>query len=215
MAQSGPNVLHGKPIIGITGGIGSGKSTVAGMFGEIGCLVISADEQVRQAYQDPAIISQIRNWWGDAVLQANGQLNRQKIADIVFGDPQQRKRLEELLHPRVSDLRRERMAEAGADPQVTAIIWDTPLLFEAGLRGGCDAIVFVEAPLIQRLERVIRDRGWDESELRRREKSQWPLDKKREISDYIVDNTADADYVRGQVREVLFRILAKRFPDQT
>jgi dephospho-CoA kinase len=208
-------VLHGKPIIGITGGIGSGKSTVAGMFGEIGCLVISSDEQVRQAYQDPAIVAEIRNWWGDDVLQSDGQLNRRKIADIVFNDPEQRKRLEGLLHPRVSELRAQRMAEAGDDPQVTAIIWDTPLLFEAGLRGGCDAIVFVEAPLVQRLQRVTHDRGWDEAELRRREKSQWPLDKKREISDYIIDNTADADYVRGQVREVLFRILAKRLPDQT
>jgi len=208
-------VLHNKPIIGITGGIGSGKSTVARMFGEIGCLVISADEQVRQAYQDPAIVAEIRNWWGDDVLQPGGQLNRQKIADIVFNDPEQRKRLEGLLHPRVSQLRAQRMAEAADDPQVKAVIWDTPLLFEAGLRGGCDAIVFVEAPLIQRLKRVTEDRGWDETELRRREKSQWPLDKKREISDYIIDNTAGADYVRGQVREVLFRILAKRFPDQT
>jgi dephospho-CoA kinase len=208
-------VLHNKPIIGITGGIASGKSTVARMFGEIGCLMISADDQVRQVYQDPAIIAEIRNWWGDAVLQLDGQLNRQKIADIIFNDPEQRKRLEGLLHPRVSRLRDQRMAEAADDPQVTAIIWDTPLLFEAGLRGGCDAIVFVEAPLIQRLERVMRDRGWNEAELQRREKSQWPLDKKREISDYIIDNTAGADYVRGQVREVLFRILAKRFPDQT
>ena len=208
-------MLHNKPIIGITGGIGSGKSTVARMFGEIGCLVISADEQVRQAYQDPAIVAEIRNWWGDDVLQPGGQLNRQKIADIVFNDPEQRKRLEGLLHPRVSQLRAQRMAEAADDPQVKAVIWDTPLLFEAGLRGGCDAIVFVEAPLIQRLKRVTEDRGWDETELRRREKSQWPLDKKREISDYIIDNTAGADYVRGQVREVLFRILAKRFPDQT
>lgn len=208
-------MFHDKPIIGITGGIGSGKSTVAGMFGEIGCLVISSDRQVEQAYEDPDVISQIRKWWGDVVLRADGHLNKRKISDIVFSDPQQRKKLEGLLHPRVASLRDRRMAEAGDDPQVRAIIWDTPLLFEAGLRGGCDAVVFVEAPAAQRLERVVRDRRWDEAELRRREKSQWPLDKKREISDYIIDNTADADYVRGQVREVLFRILAKRFPDQT
>jgi dephospho-CoA kinase len=209
------NVFHNKPIIGITGGIGSGKSTIAGMFGEIGCLVISSDQQVQQAYHDPAVISQLRKWWGDGVLQADVQLNKRKISDIVFSDPQQRKRLEELLHPRVAQLRDKQMEEAGRGEQVKAIIWDTPLLFEAGLQKGCDAVVFVDVPLAQRLERVTRDRGWDEAELRRREKSQWPLDKKKEISDYIVDNTADADFVRGQVREVLFRILAKRFPDQT
>jgi dephospho-CoA kinase len=207
-------VFHGKPIIGITGGIGSGKSLVASCFGEIGCLVISADEQVRQAYQDPAIIAELRNWWGQDVLTPDGQLNRRKVADIVFEDDLQRQRLEKLIHPRVNELRQRRMNQAAADPQVRAIVWDTPLLFETGLRGGCDAIVFVESPLPQRLERVGRGRGWNEAELLRREKSQWPLDKKREISDYIIDNTADADYVRRQVSEVLFRILAKRLPDQ-
>ena len=208
-------MFHDKPIIGITGGVGSGKSTVAGMFGELGCLVISADRQVQQAYQDPAVVSQIRNWWGNDILQPDGQLNKRKISDIIFTDPAQRKRLEEMLHPKVAQLRDRRMAEAGDDPQVKAIIWDTPLLFEVGLRGGCDAVVFVHLPLAGRLERVTQDRGWDEAELRRREKSQWPLDKKKEISDYIIDNTTDADNVRGQVREVLFRILAKRFPDQS
>jgi dephospho-CoA kinase len=208
-------VFQGKPVIGITGGIGSGKSTVAQMFGELGCLVISADEQVRQAYRNPAVVRQIRAWWGDDVVGPDGQVDRAKIADIVFGDSSQREKLQALLHPKVAELRQRRMLDAGDDPQVHAIIWDTPLLFEAGLRGGCDAIVFVESPLVQRLQRLSRSRGWGEEELRRREKSQWPLDKKREISDYIIDNTADAEYVRGQVRETLSRILVKRFPEQT
>ncbi|MGD0770767.1 MAG: dephospho-CoA kinase [Tepidisphaeraceae bacterium] len=208
-------MFQGKPVIGITGGVGSGKSTVARMFGQLGCLVISADEQVQQAYRDPAIVRQIRDWWGDDVVAVDGRVDKAKIADIVFGDPGQRQKLEALLHPRVAELRQRRMVDAADDPQVHAIVWDTPLLFEAGLRGGCDAIVFVESPLVQRLARLSRSRGWGEEELRRREKSQWPLDKKREISDYIIDNTADADYVRGQVRETLFRILVKRFPEQT
>jgi dephospho-CoA kinase len=206
-------VFHGKPIIGITGGIGSGKSTVARIFGELGCLVIDADEQVRQAYQDPAVVEQLQQWWGDQVIERPGQLNRRKIADIIFHDPGQKQRLESLLHPIVANLRQQRMIEAVDNPQIAAYIWDTPLLFEAGLRSGCDAIVFVETPFQQRLERVQQGRQWDESELRRREKSQWPLDKKREISDYIVDNTADADHVRGQVSEVFFRILARRLPE--
>ncbi len=206
-------MFHGKPIIGITGGIGSGKSTVARIFGELGCLVIDADEQVRQAYQDPAVVEQLQQWWGDQVIERPGQLNRRKIADIIFHDPGQKQRLESLLHPIVAALRQQRMIEAVDNPQIAAYIWDTPLLFEAGLRSGCDAIVFVETPFQQRLERVQQARQWDEAELRRREKSQWPLDKKREISDYIIDNTADADHVRGQVSEVFFRILARRLPE--
>jgi dephospho-CoA kinase len=200
-------VFHGKPVIGITGGIGSGKSTVAQMFGELHCLVISSDQQVSEAYRDPAIIQQLRLWWGDTVIGPDGTVNRAAVANIIFSDPGQRLKLETLLHPKVDQLRQALMATA-ADPQVPAIIWDTPLLFETGLSHQCDAIVFVEATAAQRLARVQQTRGWTQQELSRRENSQWPLDKKREISDYIVVNTADAEFVRGQVRETLFRIIS-------
>jgi dephospho-CoA kinase len=201
-------VFHNKPVIGITGGIGSGKSTVAQMFGQLHCLVISSDEQVNQAYRDPAIIQQLRSWWGDAIVRPDGQVDRARIADLIFSDPGQRLKLEGLLHPKVEQLRQGLMLGAANDPQVPAIIWDTPLLFETGLYRQCDAIVFVEAPVSQRLRRVQQTRGWTQEELTRRENSQWPLDKKREISDYIVDNTADAEFVRSQLRNVLFRIIS-------
>jgi dephospho-CoA kinase len=205
-------LFHGKPVIGITGGIGSGKSTVAKMFGDLGCLVVSSDEQVAEAYRDPAVIQELRLWWGDEIVDAQGRPDRRRMAAIVFRDPGQRRRLEALLHPKVAALREKRMKEVADNPQVPAIIWDTPLLFEAGLSTQCDAIVFVEAPLSQRLKRVQEARGWDEAELGHRENSQWPLDKKREISDYTIDNTADAEFVRGQVREVLFRIISNLIP---
>jgi dephospho-CoA kinase len=201
-------LFHAKPVIGITGGIGSGKSTVAQMFGQLHCLVISSDEQVNQAYRDPAIIQQLRSWWGDAIVRPDGQVDRARIADLIFSDPGQRLKLEGLLHPKVEQLRQGLMLGAANDPQVPAIIWDTPLLFETGLYRQCDAIVFVEAPVSQRLRRVQQTRGWTQEELTRRENSQWPLDKKREISDYIVDNTADAEFVRSQLRNVLFRIIS-------
>ena len=178
------------------------------MFGQLHCLVISSDEQVNQAYRDPAVIQQLRSWWGEAIVRPDGQVDRGRIADIIFSDPGQRLKLEGLLHPKVEHLRQVLMSRAADDPQVPAIIWDTPLLFETGLYHQCDAIVFVEAPLAQRLDRVRQTRGWTPDELNRRENSQWPLDKKREISDYTVDNTADAEFVRGQVREVLFRIIS-------
>ena len=138
-----------------------------------------------------------------------GDINRPFVARKVFGDEAERRRLEGLIHPWVAEARRREMAAAANDPQVVAYVWDTPLLFEAGLNGECDAVVFVDAPQEQRLERVKVTRGWDEAELLRRQKSQWPLDKKRRISDHVVTNTADADYARGQVREVLSRILAR------
>jgi dephospho-CoA kinase len=207
-------VFAGKPVIGIVGGIGSGKSFVAQLFAELGCLVISSDEQVTAAYRDPRVLATLHWWWGEDVIAADGSLNRRAVAQRVFADPQQRKRLEELIHPLVNAARQRAMDAAKDDPEVTAFVWDTPLLLETGLNKQCDAVVFVEAPEPSRQARVRENRGWEGGELARREKSQWPLDRKREISDYVISNTADAGFARGQVSDVLSRILARITPKQ-
>lgn len=200
-------MFDGKPIIGIVGGIGSGKSFVAKIFGELGCLVIDSDALVRLAYGDPAIRAVLRKWWGDEVFNADMSVNRSAIAAKIFATPHMRELLEQLLHPWVDGQRKLLMQKAVGDAQVLAFVWDTPLLMESGLNSQCDAVVFVDAPEEVRLQRVQRSRGWDEGEMERREKSQMPLDKKREISDYVVVNTAEADRLRGQIREILFQIL--------
>jgi dephospho-CoA kinase len=199
-----------KPLIGIAGGIGSGKSFVARLFGELGCRVIHADDQIRLAYQDPVIRRTIAGWWGKAVLQPDGGVNRSQIAARIFSDPADRLRLERLLHPWVESARRAEIAKYACDPEVKAFILDTPLLFETKLNQECDAVVFVDTPDSVRLERVQKQRGWAAAELTKRENLQWPLDNKREISEYTVVNTADADAIRGQVRQILSRILEKR-----
>ena len=221
-------MFFGKPIIGIVGGIGSGKTFVARLFGELGCMVIEADELVRAAYEEPEIRDNLRRWWGGEVFLPNGSLDRAAVARKVFSDPDERARLEGLIHPWVDARRREMMARA--DKNRVAFVWDTPLLMEAGLHRDCDAIVFVDAPEAERLARVKAQRGWDSGELSRREILQMPLDKKREISDHVIVNTAggaikeapeadqtssDArvrnqvrDRIRSQVREILSRIVA-------
>ena len=205
----------GKPVIGIVGGIGSGKSHVARLLGELGCLVIDSDAQAREAYRDPTVLETIRGWWGDGVFRPDGSLDRSAVASKVFADPAERERLEGLVHPLVHAARERQMRIAADDPQVVAYVWDTPLLIEAGLADECDAIVFVDAPFDRRLARVRARGGWDEAELRRREKSQTPLDTKRRLSDYLIDNAADAGAgvsassdLREQVRRVLSQILA-------
>ena len=200
-------MFAGKPIIGIAGGIGSGKTFVAKLFGEFGGLVISSDEQVSDAYRDPQVRKTLREWWGDDVIRPDGQINRRLIGQKIFADPAQRKRLEGLLHPRVHEAREHVMAKAAADPAIKAFIWDTPLLFETRLHEECDAVVFVDAPLSTRLARVAETRNWDAAELARRENSQWGLDRKRDFADYVISNTASADFARGQVQDVLSRIL--------
>ena len=201
-------MFSGKPIIGIAGGIGSGKSFIAQLFASEGCLVLNADDQVRALYADPAIKHTLRDWWGPKVFNNQGDLDRRAIAHIIFADSEQKKRLESLLHPKVDQLRQAAMQAAASDPQVLAFVWDIPLLFEVNLYLRCDAIIFVDAPDEQRLERVRKTRGWDENELRRREKLQHPLDNKRKMSNYIVQNTADVGFAQQQVRDVLREILA-------
>jgi dephospho-CoA kinase len=202
-------MFAGKPIIGIAGGIGSGKSFVAGLFRELGAMVISSDEQVSAVYQMPAVRQSLRQWWGDEALNPDGSINRSFVAAKVFRSADDRRRLEQLIHPLVHEARQRAMEAAADDAKVVAFVWDTPLLFETGLNDQTDAVVFVDAPLEMRQQRVQKTRNWDAAELARREKSQWPLDKKREIADYVLSNTADAALTRVQVKDVLSRILTK------
>jgi dephospho-CoA kinase len=202
----------GKPIIGLSGGIGAGKSFVGSLFAELGCLVINSDELSSQVYQDPSVKQILRDWWGDAVFRRAGEcsdeVDRAAVGRKVFNSDEDRKRLEGILHPRIARLRETRMKAGAADPRVVAFVWDSPLLFETQISSACDATVFVDAPETVRWERVRQSRGWDAAELARREKSQMPLDKKRLISDYVLVNATDADSIRVQVRGLLSRILA-------
>jgi dephospho-CoA kinase len=202
-------MYEGKPIIGIAGGIGSGKSFIAKLLVEDGCMVISSDEIVKQAYKEPIIKQQLKKWWGLMVFSPDGEIDRASVARKIFSKAEERRRLEQLLHPYANQVRERMMQEAAKDPQIKAFVWDTPLLFETGLDRLCDKIVFVDAPQDVRLKRVHEVRGWGAAELQEREKLQLPLDNKRKMSDYVITNTADADSARGQVRDTLSRILAE------
>lgn len=188
-------------VIGVAGGIGSGKSTVARMFGELGCVVIDSDVEARAALTREDVIAELRGWWGDGVLDAAGAVDRRAVAKIVFADPGERVRLEGLIHPLIAESRDRQIAEARAAGRPGAVI-DAPLLFEAGLDAECDAVVFVDCPWEERLRRVSQTRGWDEPELRRREKAQVPLEEKRRKADYQVVNTGDLAALRRQVSQI-------------
>jgi dephospho-CoA kinase len=153
-------------------------------------------------------VGNLREWWGESIFEPDGRVNRRAIAARVFGNSIERQRLESLLHPFVNR-RRVEIMEAAEKTETVAFVWDSPLLLETGLRGQCDVLVYVEAPRELRESRVLGSRGWEPAELVRRENLQWPLDKKRKLSDNVVDNTADAEFARGQVKDVLFRIKGK------
>ncbi|HEX8875199.1 MAG TPA: dephospho-CoA kinase [Phycisphaerales bacterium] len=191
-------------VLGLVGGIGSGKSAVAKAFAAHGALVLDSDTQAKEALRREDVRRSLVSWWGDGVLDASGQVDRKKVADIVFGDPAQRKKLEELVHPIVRASRATVLAQAAAKGVDLAII-DAPLLLEAGVDRECDAVVFVEAPRQQRLARV-QGRGWDEAELDRREAAQWSLDEKKRRSRYVVRNDSDLPTLDRQVAELVARV---------
>ncbi len=195
------------PVIGLAGGIGAGKSTVASAFARLGCFVIDSDARAKAALDRPEVRSQLVQWWGESILAPDGRIDRSKIAAIIFANPEQRHRLEQLVHPIVREDRAAMIREALA-AGARAVIVDAPLLFEAGVDSECDTVVFVDAPREQRLERVRQTRQWDEPELARREASQLSVDEKRRRSQFIVENSGKLGGIDAQVAGILSAIEA-------
>ena len=198
---------RGLPVIGLAGGIGAGKSTVANAFARLGCFVIDSDARAKAALDRPDVRSQLVQWWGEPILTTDGRVDRSKIAAIIFADSEQRRRLEQLVHPIVREDRAAMIREALA-ARARAVIVDAPLLFEAGVDAECDTVVFVDAPRQQRLERVCQTRQWDEQELARREASQLPVDEKRRRSGFVVENSGKLGGIDAQVAGILSAIEA-------
>ena len=120
-----------KPIIGITGGIGAGKSTVARILSELGCFVVDSDDLARQALLDPIVVETLVQWWGREILDPRDQIDRRAVAKIIFTRPAERKRLESLVHPWIE---KRRLAMFAAAPDAApALVIDAPLLVEARL----------------------------------------------------------------------------------
>jgi dephospho-CoA kinase len=192
-------------VIGLVGGIGSGKSFVASCFAQLGCAISDSDAEVRELLAQPDIAAQLAQWWGSGVVLPTGGANRKAIADIVFTDPAQRLRLEQFIHPKLKARREALIASARAAGK-PAVVIDAPLLLEAGLAPECDALVFVDATLEQRQARVAR-RGWTEQELLRREAAQMPLEEKRSRCGYIVTSDECTTVTQQQIAQIYRRLL--------
>ncbi len=197
----------GKPIIGLTGGIGSGKSTVASMLESLGAAVISADRLSHEELDSPEVLERVRASWGAAMVLPDGRADRDEIRRIVAHDPSARGQLESWLHPRITRRRDELTRYFQQDPSVRAIVWDAPLLHEAGWAEQCTCIIFVDAAEDVRAARVLRERGWTADELAKLEKAQKPLDFKRASADHRVVNNSDTDALRRRVEGVFSQIL--------
>jgi dephospho-CoA kinase len=188
-------------IIGITGGVASGKSMVAGLFGRLGAGVIDADQTGHEILRLPKVEEAARRRWGEAVFGSDGRIDRARLARIVFAPgPEaetERKYLEQLTHPEIAQSVLQQ-AEALAASGVEIAVLDAALLLEAGWNRFCEKIVFVEASRESRLARA-KSRGWSEEDFAAREGVQESLDHKRTRADVIIDNSGSPQRTQAQV----------------
>ena len=175
----------------------------------MGAGVIESDALSRDEINSNEVKAILREWWGDGVFGPKNDIDREKVASRVFADPGERRRLEELLHPRVARRRAETVAELQKQPRIRMIVVDSPLLYEAGVDVECDAVIFVDADEEVRRQRSEKLRDWPKGEIARREKQQMSLDTKMAKADYMVDSNSSLADLRGQVNRVFSQIMTE------
>ena len=189
-------------LIGLTGNIASGKSAVADLLEDRGATIIDADVLAREAVMkgSPALDA-IVDKWGKGVIDSEGNLDRAALRHKVFEDQSDLDALNEIVHPEVQRLRTKALADAKArgDQVVVCVI---PLLFERHLADEFDTIILVDAPRSIRLERIVRDRGLDETEGMKMIAAQMPADLKRARADFVIENAGTREELENEVDRV-------------
>ena len=192
-------------VIGLTGGIASGKSFVAECFAQLGCEIVDADLIGHKVLKQPETIAQIRETFGDQTV-VDGEVDRRALATIVFSKDsvapsEELKLLESITHPEIGKWMEFRLLEIGQSNSAQAVILDAPVMFKAQWDRFCDRIVFVHADLKIRQQRADL-RGWPEGELQRRERQQLSLEQKRQRASDVIDNSGSAEQTRTQVQSL-------------
>ncbi len=196
-----------KPVIGLLGGIGSGKSTVAAELVKLGCGLVDADSIGHELLEDARVKQQIRRLWGPAAFDEAGRVDRSAVAEIVFRSPDKLAALNAVMHPRMRKRMAERIESLLARPTIPAVVVDAALLLETDWHELCSTFVFVSAPDRLRARRVAEARSWDEITWRQRENSQKPLDIKASRAEHVIENSSDLPCLRERVRSAFHRIL--------
>ncbi len=188
-------------LIGILGGVGSGKSAVSDRLKTLGAVVLDADQLGHEVLRQPEVKAELRRRWGETVMDAAGEIDRRKVAEIVFAaTPQGREELaflEQLTHPRIKQRLQTQLAELNV-AGVRAAVLDAPVMLKAGWDRMCNLLLFVDTPRQVRRARV-RQRGWTEADFAAREAAQEPVETKRSRAGVILDNSSSWDHLYEQV----------------
>lgn len=196
-------------LIGLTGGVATGKSTVAKMFKQCGAIVIDADELAREVVQpDKPAWRDIVRRFGKSILNADRTINRQALAQIVFGNRAKLRELERIIHPRVAREQQRLTKEAAQKDPNVVVLYDVPLLFEAGIDNRVDQIIVVTADQRTQIARLKQRNGLTRAEALQRIRNQLPLSKKITRADMVIDGTLPRPVSRKQVRNA-FRVLSR------
>jgi len=191
-------------VIGLLGGVASGKSLVAEELARLGAGVLDADRAGHEVLRSPSVEEAARQRWGETVFGPDGRIDRRRLATIVFASgPEaaaERKSLEQMTHPAIGRLLWEQARAMEACGKPGAVL-DAPLLLEAGWDKLCNTLVFVDAPRQLRLSRAMA-RGWTESDFEARERAQHSVDEKRKRAAFVVDNSGPPEQTRVQVEQI-------------
>ncbi|MHC4692443.1 MAG: dephospho-CoA kinase [Planctomycetota bacterium] len=198
-----------KPIIGILGGICSGKSTVAAEFAKLGCKVIDADKIAHELLERKDIREMIVGLFGEAVTGPGGKIDHKKLAGIVFADAEKLTSLNRIIHPFVLERAEELIEKYNGQSHVKAIVLDIPLLAEVGWDKKCDKLIFVDCKRDLRIKRAKKKGIFDENQLKIRENFQISLDNKVAITDNSIDNNSGFSALAKQIADIFSCIIEK------
>jgi dephospho-CoA kinase len=196
-------------LVGLTGGIATGKSTVSEIFRRLGAVVLDADVLAREVVEpgQPALAAIVREF-GPDVLTAEGTLDRKRLAAIVFSAPDKRKKLESLTHPAIRERFLAHLAELEAKGFDGLVFWDAPVMIEAGGHKAMDRLVVVVTDTATQLARAV-GRDGDRADVERRIANQMPLAEKAKLADHVIDNSGDRAATEVRTREVYAALMAQ------
>lgn len=196
-------------VVGVIGGIGSGKSRVAAELArraEGVSSLISGDQLGHAALGQPEIRKRIIDRWGQAIVTPEGEIDRKKLGAIVFKDASERKVLESIVFPFIESGIVAGINKAKQDPATRLLVLDAAVMLEAGWDKHCDLLIFVDVPREIRLQRLARNRGWSERQVAAREQAQWPLDDKKRRADFVIDNSGTPEQLARPIAELLQKL---------
>ena len=206
MTETDPVAERPRVHVGLTGGIAAGKSAVARVLQERGALLVDSDALARLVLEKGTDgLAAVQDEFGDRVVTADGELDRVEMARIVFGDEGARQRLNRIVHPRIRAAARRIVAEAGPD---AVVVQDVPLLVETGQADAFDLVIVVEAPLEERLRRMVEDRGMSRADAEARIAAQATDEQRRAVADVVIVNDADLGRLASVANQVWDRFLA-------